>query len=152
MDGRPAATPTQTQTTQTPLMKQVNDILWGFLHHNGTLDQRMMVTKARTGMPMDIARVVREYDADVDINRLLLLVNAVVTSIARSGSQVPQRRLRVEGDYERVLRAHQPERRDMNPITNTNDRYHRYHLDYPVLGRLYMPNQIWNAGFFQNPP
>ena len=76
----------------------VNDFLWDWLRTNGTLDERLTATIEATHLPMDIARVVRKLDADLDRDRLVWIV--------RQG--------RVQWntfpDYTAVLAAHQPER------------------------------------------
>jgi hypothetical protein len=86
-----------------------NEVLSGFLRHNGTLTERTTAIILSTGMNGDSALLVSEYDAEVDITRLLCVTMPVVYSVARTRSQLhcawagPDQ----EGDYMRTLLAYQ---------------------------------------------
>ena len=95
------------------------EILWGFIRHNGTLTQRIDETLEITRLPRAFASIVREYDADVNIDRLVVLVGTNVYSFCRTESQLqPEtcwRRHQIDthgayDEYRDILQAYQPER------------------------------------------
>jgi hypothetical protein len=99
-----------------PIGLPIKEILWGFIRHNGTLTQRIDETLAITRLPRAFASIVREYDADVDIDRLVVLIGTIVYSFCRTESQLqPGTRWKIDthgayDDYRDILLAHQPER------------------------------------------
>jgi hypothetical protein len=90
-----------------------NEVLSGFLHHNGTLMERMGVVFNNTPLALDIVTLVRDYDAEVDINRLLCVTAPVVFSVMRTRSQMHDTWAGVdaEANYTTTLLAYSPEYR-----------------------------------------
>jgi hypothetical protein len=95
-----------------PIGLPTNDILRGFLRQNGTLTQRIDETLAITRLPPAVTTIVREYDADVNIDRLVKLTAPIVYSFCRTESQVQPGNGRVflRGVFDDILTTHQPER------------------------------------------
>jgi hypothetical protein len=90
-----------------------NEVLSGFLHHNGTMAERMGVVINNTPLERDIVTLVREYDAEVEINRLLCVTAPVVFSVMRTRSQMHDTWAGVdaEANYMNTLLAYNPEYR-----------------------------------------
>jgi hypothetical protein len=102
-----------------PIGLPIKEILWGFIRHNGTLTQRIDETLEITRLPRAFASIVREYDADVNIDRLVVLVGMNVYSFCRTESQLqPEtccRRHQIDthgayDEYRDILQAYRPER------------------------------------------
>jgi hypothetical protein len=99
-----------------PIGLPIKEILWGFIRHNGTLTQRIDETLEITRLPRAFASIVREYDADVNIDRLVVLIGTIVYSFCRTESQLqPGTCWEIDthgayDEYRDILQAYQPER------------------------------------------